>query len=88
MAKIYEFNNNQDNTNETPEVCDCPQCEIIDDYTALLLEAEDADELREFLSWAVEDAVKLGIKRALIADVEHKMSILNDMEECCCEDEC
>lgn len=83
MAKVYKFQEDQ----ETPEIC-CPQCELVEDYTELLLDAENPDEVKQFLSWAIEDAVKLGIKRALVADIDHKMSILNSIEECCCEDEC
>lgn len=81
MAKLYKFKEEQ----ETPEFC-CPQCELVENYTELLLDAESEEELKQFLSWAIEDAVKLGVKRALTADIENKMSILDDMDKCNCED--
>lgn len=80
MAKVFKFKEDQDN------FC-CPQCALIEDYTELLLEAENRDELELFLSYAIDDAVKLGIKRALYADIENKTKILDEMDmECCCDD--
>lgn len=80
MSKLFKFNE---------EDCECPQCELVEGYTELILDAESVEELKHFLSLAIEDAVELGFKQALLADINHKVKVLDSFDECeFCDDEC
>lgn len=76
MSKLFKF--------QGDESCDCPQCKLVEDYTELLLDADSVEELKYFLSLAIDDAVGLGHRQSLISDIANKMDVLDAMEECDC----
>lgn len=83
MTKIIQFN--QGNKEEH---C-CPNCDLVLSYIGEVIESESPEELFEVLSELVLEAKELGLKEYLIAELEAKVELLDQLEYGCdgnCED--
>jgi hypothetical protein len=84
MTKIINFNKVEEQEEHT-----CETCELVDDLMETVLNAESHEELYETLFFYVDEAKKLGFQNALRLDIEHKVDVLNainEEDECDCED--
>ncbi len=67
----------------------CPHCELTEAYTNALLEAEDEQEIRDIVSNLVDEAMILGVKDAVMTDIENKMQALKEIEQIMdCDGDC
>lgn len=68
--------------NEVEEMeCCCPRCEIIDEYTEMILDAKNEEEIRDFLEEMFDEVEDFGFANALKCDIDMKLDVLKDMGE-------
>lgn len=82
MSKIIKFKVKE-------ESCDCPFCELVEDYIDIVADSESYDELRAILRGLVADTNDLAIYHFVSQEVEQKIQLLDCINGTCgCEDEC
>lgn len=83
MGDVFEFNKENEDQN-----CDCSICNLISEFLEYIIHAESKEQLEEVVRGLVMEAKNEGWKEALIADVNMKMELLDDLHgHCDCDDE-
>jgi len=82
MAKVFQFQQ------QNQEECECDTCNLVEEYYANILNAEDEVELFHWVSELTVEAKKLATKEALIEDIAFKAELLEHMEDECDCGEC
>lgn len=83
MADIRQFPNQNDSDSDEnieEDYC-CPTCEMIDDFSFFLFDAENIDEIRAIVTDLVNEAKDLGYKQALINDALTKIEIVEEWDK-------
>ncbi len=74
MDKVVKF------PKEKPEECICDKCQLTDEYLQYIEMTNNNDELKEELRDLVEQAFRLGYRKAIMDDLDNKLELLNHIE--------
>jgi hypothetical protein len=86
MGKLLKF--------QQEEECDCGVCELVEEYSEMIIDCESVEELQGLLRELIIEAKESGRKEYLMADIDFKLDMLNDSDEqdfcaeCGSDDEC
>lgn len=83
MSKIIPFNNNNEE-----ESCDCPVCDLVEEFTLYLHDSESSAETDEIIRDLVDEAMKLGQKQLLINQLNQNAKLLDFIDGVCDCEEC
>jgi hypothetical protein len=76
MSKILKF--------QEDENCECPFCDLINEFLQYSIEADTKDELKDILTGLANEARIVGFRDALEQDVRQKIAFLEG-ESCDCD---
>jgi hypothetical protein len=74
MGKVYNF----DNKNEETESC-CPFCDLAEEFTIYVSQAESNDEVFEILRSLVSEASKLTLIDFLQKEIQNNADLLDHL---------
>lgn len=74
--KVIPFNKNQ----ETYEECECPSCDLADEYFAYITIAESDEEIYQTIRELINEAKILGEKEFVQRDIEDKVNYLHHLD--------
>lgn len=74
--KVIPFNKNQ----ETYEECECPSCDLADEYFTYVTEAKSDEEIYQTIRDLINEAKILGEKEFAQRDIEDKVSYLHHLD--------
>jgi hypothetical protein len=77
VGKLYKFNNNED------EECMCPFCELAQEFTSYIAEAESYEEILNILRDLVAESSKLGLIQYLQQEISHNADLLDHLIYSC-----
>ncbi len=66
---------------EPEELCMCPRCEILNEYTEMLFGAENSEQIRDILDEMFDEVFNMGYVSFIKDDIENKLEYLKTIGE-------